>query len=148
MGMDPFTLQCLFRIQGEKIGPCSATPGIQSVLEPGRHVDFGVLRWCWPPDFDQFSVLIIESTCNGPHSFKLFESNGATEERKLVILLHNKKNELYQLPFFALSVMSVLLPFSAWSMLSVCCEGNNQNTTTTRTPQPLERNSLLPYVHS
>jgi hypothetical protein len=90
MGMDPFTLQCLFRIQGEKIRPCSATPGIQSVLEPGRHVDFGVLRWCWPPDFDQFSVLIIESTRNAPRSFKLFESNGATKERKLVILLHDK----------------------------------------------------------
>jgi len=97
MGMDPFTLQCLFRIQGEKIRPCSATPGIQSVLEPGRHVDFGVLRWCWPPDFDQFSVLIIESTRNAPHSFKLFESNGATKERKLVILLHDKTDEIYML---------------------------------------------------
>ncbi len=96
-GMDPFTLQCLFRNEGERImrGCEKHTKCIQSLVQPGLHVDFEVLRWCCPPDLHQFSVMILDNTQNiGPW---LFETHGAHEQRKMVILMHDKKHDLYQL---------------------------------------------------
>ena len=94
-GMDPFLLQCLFRIEGERILRVSKTQerSIQSLVHPGLHVDCEVLKWCWPPDFDQLSVMVIDKTRNGTHwafKSKLFQTKGATEQRKMVILMHHR----------------------------------------------------------
>ena len=99
IGMDPFTLQCLFRNEGERImrGCETNTENIRSLLQPGLHVNFEILRWCWPPEFDQFSVMIIDKTHIGPFKFKVFETNSANEQKKMVVLLHDKNQKLYQL---------------------------------------------------
>jgi hypothetical protein len=99
-GMDPFLLQCLFRIEGERILRVGKTQerSIQSLVHPGLHVDSEVLKWCWPPDFDQLRVMVIDKTRNGAHwafKSKLFQTKDATEQRKMVILMHHK--DQYQL---------------------------------------------------
>jgi hypothetical protein len=100
IGIDPFLLQCLFRIEGERIIRRTKTQerSIQSLVDPGLHIDCEVLRWCWPPDFDQFSVMVIDRTQNGENwafKSKLFQRNGANEQRKMVLLMHHKNQ--YQL---------------------------------------------------
>jgi hypothetical protein len=100
IGMDPFMLQCLFRIEAERIMTECKTlvQSIRNMVTPGRYVDFEILRWCWPPDFDQFSVMVMDKEKNGKSgtfNVKLFQKIAASEQQKMVILMHT--NDHYQL---------------------------------------------------
>lgn len=89
-GMDPFMLQCLFRTQAERL---KSNPNIgqknhmTTLLTPNKAIDYNVLKWCWPPEFDDIAVLVVERQQT---RFVLFETE-PTRQRKMIILSRDKE---------------------------------------------------------
>jgi hypothetical protein len=94
-GMDPFMLQCLFRTQAERL---ESNPNIAkkkhmtTLLTPNTPIDYDVLTWCWPPEFDDICVLVVEKQ---QEKWFLFEKEHA-RQRKMILLSRDKYSE-YQL---------------------------------------------------
>jgi hypothetical protein len=91
VGVDPFVLQCLFRVQAQRLQKTANSESepmksqIRQVLQPGHAIDYNILSWCWPTDFNDVSVQVIDK--NG--DIALFESDNGIRS-KSVILKMNK----------------------------------------------------------
>ena len=96
VGMDPFMLQCLFRMQGERLQSIPSIPELQkhisTLLTPNMAIDFNVLKWFWPPEFDDICVFVVERQ---QEEWFLFETDHA-RKRKTIILSRDKYS-VYQL---------------------------------------------------
>jgi hypothetical protein len=96
VGVDPFVLQCLFRVQAQRLQHIviSKSEPVKSqicqVLELGHAIDYNILSWCWPPEFNGVSVQVIDK--NG--DIALFESDNG-KKLKSVILKKNMHGQGY-----------------------------------------------------
>jgi hypothetical protein len=95
-GVDPFVLQCLFRVQAQRLQNIVIAESepmksqIRQVLQPGHAIDYNILSWCWPPEFNDVSVQVIDQ--NG--DIALFESDNG-KKLKSVILKKNRHGQGY-----------------------------------------------------
>ena len=86
---DPFRLQCLFRLQAQRLKARGEVLADRT-LNVSQRVDFRILSWCWPTEFDDFSILVIdESSEENLQSRFLYESNSITTARKSIFLHRN-----------------------------------------------------------
>jgi hypothetical protein len=90
---DPFRLQCLFRLQAQRLKSCNQVFGYNyNTLNFNQQVDYGILSFCWPKEFDDFSIVVIDGS-----SRFLYESSSFTTARKTIFLQRNDEGTYIQL---------------------------------------------------
>ena len=83
--IDPYMLQHTFRSHARRLSKDSVNQNEIQTLGPGKVVNWRVLQWCWPAEFDAFRIHVLDS-----NEMFVLESPGSHKKHDMILRFERK----------------------------------------------------------